>query len=423
MIRASMLLLVLHQMIASAQIFYIVNGLDESLGWVNYQTGQHVAQAVTLGNIPNDVVVSEASVFVVNSGYGTVQEIDRRTLHTLREISVSGAVNPWAAALLPNARLAVSASVSGTLSVIDLTSGSVEITLHAGVGTQAVVVYDDTLFVLNTGVNFPEFGPGVLKRYSVQNLALIDSVVLGINPQGMVKIGSELHVACTGNYTNVAGSIYIVNLASMNVETVLDVGGMPASLSAHGEYVYVAAGGWGGSGQVFRYNATTREVQNDASNPILCGVGATDIEALPGGLFAVTCFGEAALEIRSGGGELIASYPMSAGPGALTMLWETSNLSPPSAPVQKEFRVLTAFPNPFNSAVTFATETIIAGSGTIDVYDALGRNVAELAISEGQSFVQWVPGVAGREEVSAGAYFARLRQEGSITPIRIVYVK
>ncbi len=418
-----MLLLVLPQLMAFAQVFYVVNGLDESLGWVNYQTGQHAAQAVTLGNIPNDVLVTDASVFVINSGYGTVQEIDRQNLRTLREIPVSGAVNPWAAALLPNAKLAVSASVSGTLSVIDLTSGSVETTFYAGVGTQSVAVYDDILYVLNTGVSFPEFGQGVLKRYSVQDLAFLDSVVIGVNPQGMVKIGNELHVACTGNYTNVTGSIHIIDLVSMNAEAVLDVGGMPASLSAQGDWVYVAAGGWGNAGHVFRYNATTREVLNDSSNPILCGVGATDIEAMPGGLFAVTCFGEATLEVRSGEGGLVASYFMSAGPGALAALWETSNVDPHCAPLPQEFRVLTAFPNPFNSSVTLVTGTFAGFRGVVDVYDVLGRRVAELAVSEGQNLVQWVPGAAGPEEVSGGTYYARLRDENRTTAIRVVYLK
>ena len=92
----SLLAVVVYALSVQAQIFYVVNSLVESLGWANLQTQQSNAHAATLGNVPNDVFVVEEGLYVVNSGFNSIQMIERAQLGTFFDVEVSGAVNPWA---------------------------------------------------------------------------------------------------------------------------------------------------------------------------------------------------------------------------------------------------------------------------------------------------------------------------------------
>ncbi|MBL0060303.1 MAG: hypothetical protein IPP40_02105 [bacterium] len=403
--------------------FYVVNGLDESLGWVNSDSGEFDAQAVTLGSLANDVVVTNDKLFVVNSGLGTLQVIDRQSLTTLDEITVTGSVNPYSASALSNSRVAVTGLISGTVSIVNVEFGNVDTTFITGDGPQAIVEHSGLIYVLNTGVVFPVFHPGLLKRYNAETYVFVDSLELGINPQSMAFIGNELHVLCTGDYANITGSVQIVNLETMSISQTLEFGGSPGAIAANGNEVFIAAGGWVEAGYVFHYNASTRQVINDASNPILCGVGASDIVVQPNGDFVVTCFQDATVEFSSADGVVRTVYNMSAGAGSLGVWWGASDVDETLPEIAQDMNILSAFPNPFNSSVMLEWTGPLRAPNQIQIFDVLGRNVGELAIGAGTPRVGWTPGSDGRQEVAAGVYFARFVEGATSLPIRIVYIK
>jgi len=408
---------------AHAALFYVVNSLDESLGWVNTETGQYQAQAVPLGTVPNDVVVTDTRLFVVNSSLNTLQIIDRENLSTLNEIELVGTANPWAAAVIDDQRVAVTGLLSGSVAIVNLSTYSVDRTWVTGIGPQAVAVQEDKIYVLNSGVAFPDYGPGFLKRYDTQTYTLVDSVQLGINPQSMEFVQNNLHIICTGNYDDISGSLQIVSLSTMTVDTTIELGGSPGSLSVSGTEGFVAAGGWGSEGHVFRYEIETGAVLNGASNPILTGVGATDIIALPGGGFAVTCFSDASLEVRGSTGNLVSTFPMSAGPGALGVWWGPMEVTEPGRRTANEYELLSAYPNPFNGTVTFSWNSSLQVGSKIRIYDVLGHEAGLITIQPGQRQATWMPENSYGKEVAAGAYFAWLGFGSSYQPVRIIYVK
>jgi len=420
----SLLAVVVYALSVQAQIFYVVNGLDESLGWANLQTQQSNAHAATLGNVPNDVFVVEEALYVVNSGFNSIQMIERAQLGTFFDVEVSGAVNPWAVVELSRCcKLAVTGYGSGTLSIIDINSQTVDTTFVTGVAPQAVAATWEAIYVLNTGVSFPEFGDGLLKLYDPTTYALLDSVVVGVNPQAMEFIGDEIHVLCTGNYDDESGAAYIVTADSLEVDTILEIGGSPGAISANGHDVFLAAGGWAGEGNVYRYDALTRQIINSPDNPLICGEGATDIIAMPGGQFAVTCFSAASLEIREANGVLVNRFDMSAGAGALGVWWGTSDADEVLPEITQDMNILSAYPNPFNGDVMLEWTGQLRTPNAIKIFDVLGRTVGELSVGEGVTRVGWAPGARGGQEVAAGVYFARFVNGPAGRPIRIIYVK
>lgn len=81
----------------------------------------------------------------------------------------------------------------------------------------------------------------------------------------------------------------------------------------------MAAGGWGERGEVYRYRLSDLTLLNDAANPLTTGPGATDVEAQPDGSFLVSCFMANTVEQHAADGALLASYPMSSGPGQMVL--------------------------------------------------------------------------------------------------------
>lgn len=407
--------------VSLAARIYVVNSLDESLGWADTETGESHPQAATLGNLANHLDVDGNRIFVVNSGLGTLQIIDRLTLQTIDEFAVNGAVNPYAAAVLDEQRVAVTGLLSGTLSVLYIDSGIADTVFVTGISPQAVHRFGDQIYVLNTGVDFPEYHQGTLKRYDLETYELVDSISVGINPQDMLVVDDEIHVLCTGNYLDTFGTVEIRGMETLELDTILHVGGSPGAFSSDGSTVYIAAGGWAGSGRIFRYDVGSRTILNDDSNPISCGTGASDIISLPDGGFAVSCFVSATVEHRTSSGELQREFLMSAGTGAIDM-FELPSYSEPVEVVPNSRAIVKAYPNPFNSVLILEISGVNTASA-VDIVDISGRSVASLPVESGQDRVFWNPSNASSYHVASGCYFARLRSPEQGRPVKLLYIK
>jgi hypothetical protein len=82
---------------------------------------------------------------------------------------------------------------------------------------------------------------------------------------------------------------------------------------------------------------------------------------------------------------------------------------------------LTAWPNPFNPAVTLVLELPVAGPLSLQVFDALGRRVATLAEGlqpAGRREFIWRP-----ENLPGGVYFARAETAAGAASARLVLLK
>jgi hypothetical protein len=299
---------------------YIVQGIDESLAHINLETSAVDPQAVPLGSIPNDIISRHGLLYVTNSGFNTIQEIDPDSLSTIREIEVPEGIYIWSMAFLNDDSLAITGSVSQNLIVLRLSDEQVVADIEAGVGPQGIIVHGNRIFVTVTAFNGSGFDPGAVFVYDRNTLQRTDSLHVGINPQNAaIDNQGRLHVVCTGNYADVAGSIHIINTTTLETEDSLGIGGTPTNVSFSDDYAFVAAGGWDTQGYVYRYDLNTLAILNDSSNPIATGIGAFDVEARENGEFFVSCFDADVVELRSADGTLLDSYPVSDGPGQMVI--------------------------------------------------------------------------------------------------------
>ena len=415
------------QGISASERLYVVQSLDESLGQVDLVTGTVDNHVLSLCYLPNDLIIHEDKLYVVNTGCNTLQEIDIESNSTLREISLTGGANPWSVAALNHDTLAVSCSQSNNIILISLASGSVVGSIPVGLGPQGMLVHDSLFYICLTRLNWPAYGQGVVMVYNRKTLQLSDSIVVGTNPQTLAMDNfGRLHIVCTGNYAEIAGSIYVVNPSNLSQSTILPVGGTPATISFGGEYAFVAAGGWQGAGFVHRYRLSDLDVLNDSRNPIQTGEGAFDVEAEESGSFFVSCFSENSVQHFSADGELIQNYEISVGPGFM-VLYKENNSSASGhellSNIPEGITILSAYPNPFNGTVQLSVQNSSSQDFIINIYNMLGQKVDHIFVQARNTEVLWNPLNLHGTSLSSGTYMAVTNNQNCASIIKLNFVK
>src|SRR4030066_1354449 len=104
---------------------YVVNGLAETLSKINLETGQVTNHIITLGIVPNQVVVKGKKAYVVNSISSNIQKIDLTADTTLGYIFLGAGRNPWNIALADTQIAYVSNFSANTISKIDVVNDTV----------------------------------------------------------------------------------------------------------------------------------------------------------------------------------------------------------------------------------------------------------------------------------------------------------
>lgn len=403
---------------------YVVQVSDESLAAIGIESGAVDAHVLDLGYGCNEIIAHGNRLYVTNSLQNTVQEIDAENHVTLRDIQLPGGVNPYALAVLNPDTLAITNFVSNNLLLLRLSTGAFVANIPVGLAPEGVLVHADRVYVCLTRMlpNF-DYAPGVVMVYDRRSLAFVDSIPVGINPQfAAVDDRNQLHVVCTGNYVSVAGQVVIVNLTTLELLHQIEIGGTPAKISMGGEYAYLAAGGWAGSGEVFQYRLDDFVVVRGAGNPIRTGLGATDVSAMPDGTFFVSCFMIDVVEQRSSDGNLIRTYNLSDGPGALLRYPGPAN----SMPRQTQYpdqQLILAYPNPFKSGIHLKLAAAARSATIVNIYNVIGQRVAAVPIPASHTSAIWTPRSHNVNDLVSGTYIVRMEDGGGGEALRIVYIR
>lgn len=410
--------------VAAEERLYVVQTADESLAQIALASGTVNAHVLDLGYGCNEILVHGARLYVTNSLQNTVQEIDAENHVTLRDIPLPGAVNPYALAALNEDTLLVTNFVSNNMSLLRISTGSVMGTIPVGLAPEGVLVHGERVFVCLTRLlpNF-SYGAGVVMVYNRRTLAWTDSIPVGINPQfAAVDSQNRLHIVCTGNYTDIGGQVHVVDAQTLETIRVLDVGGTPAKISFGGGYAYLAAGGWSVSGEVFQYRLSDLTILRSAGNPIQTAPGATDVYAAADGSFHVSCFMADVVEQRHSSGAVVQSYNLSDGPGAMAFYIPPAGIAPLPR-IVRDFRLVSAYPNPFNRTIRFEFAEPAKRLEIISIYNLLGQKVGETLLPAGSVAMTWTPRTNNGSDLVSGAYVVNIDDERGGSGVRIVYLK
>lgn len=409
--------------IIAQERIYIVQTLDESLGVVDVGSGNY-QYAEPLGLYANDVIAHGTSLFVTLSGLNSVQEINAVTNQTARSIPLNGCLNPWTVAVLNEDTIAVSCLMSDNIVLVRLSDEETVFSFDAGTSPEGLIVYGEYLIVCITGVSYPQYPPGYVKFYNRRSLEIIDSVLVGINPQyAAVDPFGRLHVVCTGNYSTESGKIVVIDLDSKEIIANVQTGGTPLSVCFNDETAFVAAGGFGSSGEVYRYRLSDLELLNNTDNPIRTHRGAMDIEITDDNEIYVSCFEDDVIECRSVEGTALETIPVGDGPGWMVRFGGSAENTPTGVTIPRTQRLLTAYPNPFNEGVTLRLNYHYQDQSIINIYNILGEKIASLLLEPGETEVRWNPHSYTETPLTTGTYIAVLARNEHTAPTCLKYIK
>lgn len=314
------------QTLAQSARLWVVNGLAETASRIILDSGTVSNHVITLGIIPNQIVVSDNFLLAVNSGSHNIQVFNRNTLSELGTIELGANRNPWNLVLMDSAIGYVSNLVTGSVSKINVITRTVLNEFPVGLSPEGIAFARAKVWVCNTGFNPNTFG------YEQGEVAVIDpaldSVVkkinVGTNPQAIKHTpDGKLLVICTGDFGSVAGSLYIVDPIAQTVTDSILTGGTPATAAVNfNNAAYLPAGGFVGSGVVFKVNLNTKAVERGPGNPILVGTGATDaIYDIDSNYVYVACFSDGTVRKITSADIVVGSFLVGDGPVSLDIAY------------------------------------------------------------------------------------------------------
>jgi hypothetical protein len=403
--------------IAGPQAF-VVNNLAETVSRIDLTDGTVQNHITIVGDTPNQIVFSNGYLYVLNSISANLQRIDPETHQVVLNIPLTIGSNPYNMAF-DSLYAYISCLVSGEVIRIELNTGQPHGEIAVGGCPEGLLINGNYLYVAQTGFNPSDYsyGQGKMAIINIASFSREREINVGKNPQAIFAApDGRLQIVCTGNYSNVAGRIYIFNPSSNAIEDSILIGGQPAmGLVGSNGIAYLAAGGWVDHGFVYSYNTLTGQIIHGPSNPILSGIGVVSlaVDSL-GFIYSCNFNGDTVTKLNSEG-EVVASYAVGDGPQSIVILddrmqsIDQAETGPPTAPY-----LLGNYPNPFNS------ETIIkyrrpqgAIEGTIVIYDIAGREVRRLKLGTIGDICQaiWDGRDQNRVNCSTGLYLARLETD------------
>jgi YVTN family beta-propeller protein len=300
---------------------YVVNGTSETMSKIDLPGGVVHEDVTTLGSIPNDILIRGDRAYVVNSGSSDLYVIDLGQDVVTSVIDLGPGNNPWSGAFLDDSTMYVSNWLTATVSRVNIYSGSITDIFGVGTGPEGVLIVDGRLYVANSGWNGGGYDPGSVSVIDVGEDSIVATVPVGLNPQDLVMDSrGEIEVVCTGDYFSRFGTIYKIDSATDEVTDSVTTGGSPgrAALTSLG-LLYMAAGGWFGSGEIYAYNTIGDVLIHGSNDPITVGVGATDVAADNEGHFYATSFSENEVEVFDVPDDSIMTYTVGSGPVAIAV--------------------------------------------------------------------------------------------------------
>jgi YVTN family beta-propeller protein len=412
---------------------FIVNSLAETLSRIDLETGIVQNHVTLLGDTPNQIECYRDYLYVVNSVSAVLQKIDPANNQTVIEIPLEVGSNPYSVAF-DGTHAFVTGWASGFVYRIDLTTNAVDNQIMIGGFPEGMIVSAGRLFVAQTGFNPVDFsyGQGRMAVINPSSMTLEDEVDIGKNPQSFVAISDTIiHAVCTGDYGLVGGTIYICNTRTASVVDSILTGGQPVNGAlAPGHIVFLAAGGWESHGIVLAYNAETGQIINGIGNPIVSGLGASDMAVDAMG-YVYTCnFGDDTVSKISRQAPPFPPYGVGDGPVSIAIVdTRTTDVADEEPPSPAQLTMLTNYPNPFNGRTTIKYNLGGNSEGRINIYDIHGRFVREFSVNAPSGLVTWDGMDADGRSCSSGIYLAALEIAGENSDeythnrIAIAYVK
>ena len=159
-----------------------------------------VFQAVNtryLGDVGNHIVVRNGSAYIVVNNSDKIEIIDAHTHVSIGTIDAGQGKSPRQIAFVSDTLALVTNLYDASVSVVDISSLSVEAHIPVGSNPEGIAVLSGKAFVANSG-----FGAGnTVSVIDLASLTVTKTITVAENPADVVRApGGSLYVVCAGSY-------------------------------------------------------------------------------------------------------------------------------------------------------------------------------------------------------------------------------
>ena len=395
---------------------FVVNSNSQTLSKIDSETGNVNNDFASLGQFPgtapNKIAFADGFAYVVISYENCVQKIDISSGNIRSYIFLEDSSTPNDI-VISDGFAYVSGNVTNKVYKIDLSDNSIIGNVTVGTSPQGMCVYENNLFVANTGFNLSDYSydPGTVSVINTDNFEVMETISVNTNPAVVAVVSNSVHVVCTGNYVDQFGKVDVINIDTFQIETMIDIGSSPASIAyANNNKIYLG-NAWPAG--VFVYDATTYEIESTPDAGVFIGgnsVSCNDEFLVVAD--AVDYIQNSVVRLYNLSDHSFANE-FEVGVGVTDAKFYVSGTDAESQELQITNYELRNYPNPFNPATTFSFEISNEQNEQImiEIFNAKGQKVDQLRISNydlGINEVVW-----DADKFASGVYFYKLNVPNS----------
>lgn len=411
----------------AAENVYVVNSNSQTLSQIDLAEQQvensFAILGQTPGSAPNKIALTQQFAYVVITYENTLEKINLNTGQKVASIYLEDSSYPNDIEIVGNYGY-VTGNNSYKLYKVDLETEEMVGSLEVGKAPQGMAVYNDFLYVANTGFDIStyEYDPGTVSVIELDDFTVYKTIETSLNPCEFAVVGNKLHLVCTGNYVDVPGNIEIIDPVEKEVEYTLELGGCPQAIASNGNKAFIG-NAWPAG--IYIYDTQNLEVlstpaENDilggnslaAQNGILAAVDAKDyVENSEIYFYDVDSL------------ELLQQYEVGVGASDVKFgLSAVSNEEIPTPLVQS----LSNYPNPFNPETKISFSLSQASQVGITIFNTKGQKIKQLYsgnLASGAHNLIWNGTDNIGNAVASGVYFYRLRTKQGTVSRKMLLVK
>ncbi|MFA5570219.1 MAG: T9SS type A sorting domain-containing protein [Sphaerochaetaceae bacterium] len=399
---------------------YVLNTISQTVSKINLEDGSVDNSFAVTGLYPNQLSITEDYLYVVNSGDNDVQKIDLKNGQTIQRIDVEEYSNPYSI-VIADGFAYVSGLMTNKVYKIDLNIDKVVDELEVGIAPGNLYIYDKQLYVINTGFQYPDYFQGSFSVIDLENFTITKSVDTELNPNDITEDDQgRLNVVCSGDYSDVNGSVTVYDRESLDVIKKLNFNAFLTNIEYANGQVYVGDAFGGG---VFVYDAESFEIIHQEDN--LFSQGGSALSSYQGNLYIADAgdfMSNSTIRVYNNKNELVTSYQTAIGAVSFAFSVDSSTSVEKLVVVENPIK---AYPNPFKSSISIEYDSIERGVGemaTVEVYNLKGQLIRQLPAN--QPNVSWDGKDSTGRAASNGIYYLKISDDnGIITSKRITLIK
>lgn len=423
---AIMLLLCQSAEAATKALFAIRGYSNQSITYINLETGEVHDSVVAIGQLANALVIRGQKLYVVNSGgsfiglnasikiYNIADIINNVQPLPVVTVPVPDNKNPYDMVFVNNDKAYVTYLLDSSVVVFNAQNNTLGERIQVGKGPEGLAVVGNKVYVANA-YDPSTFAYGnTVSVISTTADTVLRTLTVYANPQsvGVDQLGRP-HVVSTGPYDN-SGRVTVLDpVTDATVGTVLMSGNISSVAFTSANIAYSSSGG------LLSYNGTTLDTIRTGNNPYPVAGGSLTVDA---DTLYIARTGSITL-YNAVTRDSLRRYSLTpAAPyfGVVVYRDQPTDVTE-QAQAPPDFRLEQNYPNPFNPSTTIRFHIAEEAPVSLKVYDLVGRTVATLVnehMRPGIHTTTW-----NADGLASGVYFYRLEVRGSVDSKKLLLVR